>query len=85
MPAISVRTSAAPDSIFEGNGKSRSVRGASNRSSTEALAVGITPETLLEPDATFNVELAVWRPSEQERVPSNDCRINRAAQPAPGR
>src|SRR5258705_11693658 len=58
MPAISVRTNAAPGSSFVGNTNSRSARGALNVSRTEALALGITPGTLLKRDWMFNVELA---------------------------
>src|SRR6266571_4982513 len=59
MPAISVRTNAAPGSSFVGNENSRSARGALNCLRTEALALGITPGTLLERDWMFNVELPV--------------------------
>src|SRR6266487_2726451 len=58
MPAISVRTNAAPGSTLVGSQNSRSARGALNVSRTEALALGITPETLLKRDWMFNVELA---------------------------
>src|SRR5439155_11723617 len=59
MPAISVRTNAAPGSNFAGSENSRSASGALNVSRTAALALGITPGTLLKRDAMFNVELPV--------------------------
>src|SRR5437660_9570197 len=58
MPAISVRTNAAPGSNLAGSENSRSARGALNVSRTEALALGITRGTLLKREAMFNVELA---------------------------
>src|SRR5206468_1286827 len=74
---------AAPCSTFDGSGNSRSISGASNCSSTEALAFDITRGTLLKPNPIFNAELASCAGDDSRKVGngSADCAVPEAGAP----